>query len=117
MRIAVASIGLDIAPSFSHCEDFNYYTTKSYEIIASQNMPAQGYTFEGCAQLLDNMGVDAIICNEIGETARSAFDNHGIMVVDGKTGNALQAAEDLVEQLSEQLDEQDGSSDDGEDDD
>lgn len=115
MRIAVASIGLEIAPSFSHCEDFNYYTTKSYEIIASQNMPAQGLTFDGCAQMLDNMGVDALICDEIGETARTAFENRGIKVVENKTGDALQAAQDLVTELAEKLES--GAEEDDEDDD
>jgi len=112
MRIAVASIGLEIAPSFSQCENYNYYTTKSYEIVASQNMPAQGYTYEGCAQMLENMEVNAIICNEVGETARTAFENHGILVVENKTGDALEAAEALVAQLAEEFEDETDEEDD-----
>ena len=114
MRVAVASIGLDIAPSFSQCEDFNYYTTKSFEIVSSQNIPAQGYTFEGCAEMLENMGINAIICDEVGDTTRTAFENHGIVVVEGRKGNALAAAEEFVAQLAEQFDNasEDGFEDD-----
>ena len=103
MRIAVASAGLDIAASILTCDNFNYYTTRSYEIIASQNIPAQGLSPEEYAVLMENMKVDAIICNAIGAVARNAFEEHSIMVVDGKEGNALQAAEELVATLAEEL--------------
>lgn len=100
MRIVVASNGLDIAPSFSQCENFNYYTTKSCEIVASQNIPAQGLSPEDNAVLMDRMDVTALICNEIGCIAKTALESHDIRVFDGRQGNALQAAEHLVEELA-----------------
>ena len=103
MRIVVASSGLDIAASFATCENFNYYTTQSYEIIASQNIPAQGLSAEDYAALMEKMDVDAIICDGIGAMARDAFEAHSIRVVSGKSGNALKAAEALVEELGEEL--------------
>ena len=104
MRIVVASSGLDIAASFASCENFNYYTTQSYEIIASQNIPAQGLSAEEYAALMEKMEVDAIICDGMSAMARDAFEAHCIKVYEGKQGNALQAAQELVSSLAEELD-------------
>lgn len=108
MRIAVASSGLDIASSFSLCENFNYYTTKSFEIVASQNIPAQGFSAEDCAELMEHMDVTALICNSIGSTAQSAFESRNIMVVSNKEGRALAAAESLVDELAREMEKPDG---------
>ena len=103
MRIAVASSGLDISSSFSTCENFNYYTTKSCEIVASQNIPAQGLSPEEYAELMEQVGVTALICGEMGAMSREAFESHSILVVSDKQGNALQAAEELVASLADDL--------------
>ena len=112
MRIAVASNGLDIAPSFSQCENFNYYTTKSYEIVASQNFPAQGLAAEEYASVMEDMGVNAIICDQIGALARNAFESRDIKVVDSKQGNALAAAQELIEAMAEALVNEEAEDDD-----
>ena len=103
MRIAVASIGLDVAPSYSQCENYNYYTTQSYEIIASQNFPAQGVSADECATMMESMNVDVLVCDEIGDLTRSAFEAHDIKVIDSKKGKALQVAQELVEEMAEAL--------------
>ena len=93
MRIAVASNGLDIAPHFAQCLNLNYYTTRSYEIAESQNIPAQGCSGDEYAQLMDKIGVDTLICDGIAPDVKSAFEAHGIGVVTQAKGNALKAAE------------------------
>lgn len=105
MRIVVASNGLDVAPSFSQCENFNYYTTMSCEIVASQNIPAQGLTPEGYAALMEDMEVTALVCNEMGAMAKSAFEAHDITVIDDQTGNAFQAAEQAVNMMGCRIEE------------
>ncbi len=105
MRIVVASDGLDIAPHFSQCLNYNFYTTKSYEIVDSQNIPSQGSSPEECAKLLDKIGVDTLICNGITPTTKSAFEAHGIVVVTQATGNALQAAEAYTASKANQVEE------------
>lgn len=101
MRIAVASNGLDIAPHFAQCLNFNYYTTKSYEIVDSQNIPAQGSSGEEYAQLMDKIGVDTLICDDIGPACRGSFESRGIGVVSGAKGNALKAAQAYVANRAE----------------
>jgi predicted Fe-Mo cluster-binding NifX family protein len=105
MKIAVASNGLDIALHFSQCLNFNYYTTKSYEIIDSQNIPAQGLSGEEYAQLMDRLGIDVIMCDCIEPATKEAFEEHGIGVVNGAQGNALKAAEAYVESKAEAEDD------------
>lgn len=107
MRIAVASSGLDIAASFLQCDNFNYYTTISCQIVASQSIPEQGMSPEEYAKLMENMEVNVFICNEISEAAKEAFQDRGITVVEGKQGNALQAAEEYVEYIAEHDDFED----------
>lgn len=114
MRIAVASCGLDIANSFIQSQNFNYYTTISCQIVASQNMPEQGVSPEEHADLMSKMDVDVLICNEISDSAREAFEAHSITVIDGKTGNALQAAEEYVAFIAEQNDDDCDDEDDDE---
>ena len=101
MRVVVASCGLDIAPSFSQCENFNYYTTKSFEIVASQNLPAQGLSAEEYVRIMENVDVNALICDEISAASKEAFTSHGIDVMDGVKGNAFQAAETYVAHAAE----------------
>lgn len=103
MRIAVASIGLDVSPSYSQCENYNCYTTQSYQIIASQNFPAQGVSADECASMMESMGVSVFVCDQIGDLARNAFEAHDIKVVDSKRGKALQVAQELVEAMAETL--------------
>lgn len=107
MRIAVASSGLDVASSFIQCDNFNYYTTISCQIVASQSIPEQGMSPEEYAQLMDNMDVSVFICNEISDTAKQAFIDHGIVVVDGKQGKALQVAEEYVQYVAEHIEDED----------
>lgn len=101
MRIAVASNGLEIAPHFAQCLNFNYYTTRSYEIVDSQNIPAQGSSGEEYARLMDRVGVDTLICDGIDPATQSAFESRSIGVVSGARGNALKAASAYVASRAE----------------
>lgn len=111
MRIAVASSGLDIAASFLQCDNFNYYTTKSCEIVASQNIPEQGMSPEEYAKLMEDMEVNVLICNEISDVAKAAFEERSIVVVSEKQGNALQAAEEYVAFIAENVEEEEDEDD------
>lgn len=103
MRIAVASDGLDVAQFFPQCQNFNYYTTKSYEIAESQNLPAQGLTGEEYAKLMDRIDVDVFICHAMSAADMNAFEEHGIEVVIDASGRAMQAAESYVQKKAEEL--------------
>ena len=112
MRIAVASNGLDVAENFPQCLNFNYYTTKSYEIAESQNIPAQGLTGEEYADLMERIAVDTFICHSITPAHKSAFEDRGIEVVSGASGRAMQVAESYVQKKAEELENEEAQEDD-----
>lgn len=103
MRIAVASNGLEVAECFPQCLNFNYYTTKSYEIAETQNLPAQGITGEEYAELMNRIDVDVFICHALSAAHASEFQKYGIEVVTGASGRAMQAAQDYVDKKAQEL--------------
>ena len=103
MRIAVASDGLDVAQHFSQCLNFNYYTTQSYQIIDSQNIPAQGLSAEEYAQLMEGIGIDALIGNNISPDAQEAFSLRGIDIVSPASGRAIDAAAAYIDRCADVL--------------
>lgn len=107
MRIAVASDGLDVAQHFSQCLNFNYYTTKSYQIVDSQNLPNQGLSAEETARTMRTIDVDALVCGQIAPASAEAFEQHDIEVMTGASGNALQAAQTYLDKKAEELEQED----------
>lgn len=103
MKIAVASDGLNVAQSFARCQNFNYYTTRSYEIAETQNIPAQGLTPEQYAKFMRTVGVDALIAGSISPNARDAFETQHIQVVQDVQGGAFQAASNFVAECAASL--------------
>ena len=92
MRIAVASEGLNVAKSFASCPNVNYYTTSSYEIAETQNLPVEGLTLEEHATLMEKIGVDVLLVNNISHAALNALGAKNIRVLQGFTGSAFDAA-------------------------
>ena len=105
MRIAVASDGLDVADDFLQSRNFNYYTTQSFELADSKNIPAEGITCEEYASLMEQIGIDALICNGITPACKIAFEDVGITVAEGVRGNALEAAQDFLTDQAKSLED------------
>ncbi|MCH4183904.1 MAG: hypothetical protein LKF61_00255 [Eggerthellaceae bacterium] len=104
MRIAVASEGLDVAPQFAQCANFNYFTTKSFEIVDSQNIPFRSCTIDDCVRLFKTIGTDAIICDSISTVSQRILTDQGFEVVQQAHGNALQAAQRYIDARARELD-------------
>lgn len=92
MRIAVASNGLDVSSHFGSCTNFNYYKVEGNELVDSRNLPSQGHLCGSQANFLRQIEVKVLICGSISPKDIESMNNAGITVVQGASGNAMQAA-------------------------
>ena len=104
MRIAVASEGLNVAKSFASYSNVNYFTTSSYEIAETQNLPVEGLTFEEHVSLMEKIGVDVLLVGKISPAALNALSTKNIRVLQGFDGSAFDAATTYLSEQAATLD-------------
>ncbi|MHB8125180.1 MAG: NifB/NifX family molybdenum-iron cluster-binding protein [Desulfitobacteriaceae bacterium] len=97
MKIAVASEGKMVTEHFGHCEGFNIFTVQENKIAGSQFVQNPGHRPGFLPNYLNDMGVKVIISGGMGGGAIEIFNEKGIQVVTGATGNA----EDTVKKFLE----------------
>ena len=93
------------APSVTHSRA-TFLSEEGYEVADSKNIPTMGITCEEYASLMEEIGIDALICNGIPTSCRIAFEDAGIHVHEGAQGNALEAAQGFAAQQAVALDEE-----------
>jgi len=103
MKIFVASDGFNVSNRFVESDNFNFYTTESYEIIGAQNLPAQIFTTEEYASFMNSLGADVLICHDIDAADKDSFNSYAIDVVTGAEGPAIEAAQKYILQRSGSL--------------
>lgn len=96
MRIAVASNGLEIADSQVSWGNLNCYSSVSYEIVESQNVPITTTTTADLVRLIRLIGPDALICSSIPLSVARELQDADIKIITGKSGSALNAANDFL---------------------
>ena len=96
MKIAVASDGKKVAQHFGHCENFNIYDTEYDKIIKAQSVPNPGHRPGFLPNYLHDQGVNVVISGGMGAGAIEIFNEKGIVVVTGATGDAETAAADYL---------------------
>lgn len=89
MKIAVASEGKMVTGHFGHCENFNTYETEGNKIISATSIPNPGHRPGFLPNFLNEMGVNVIISGGMGGGAVEIFNEKGIEVVIGASGEAL----------------------------
>lgn len=94
MRIAVASMGLEVAPRFEQCESFMCYTVNHGVIAECQNMPNPVFAPSETSALLRGLEVGTLIVGLINVEVARVFCSDGVEVVAGASG----AARTVVEQ-------------------
>ena len=92
MKIAVASVGKDVAEHFGHCEAFALFDVDNGQIIKEEIIPNPGHKPGFLPNFLHEKGVTAIISGGMGGGAIDIFNEKKIMVVTGASGEAAQAA-------------------------
>ena len=93
IKIAVASNKEIVTEHFGHCINFNIFDTKNKQIINSVSIDNPGHRPGYLPNFLNDMGVNVIISGGMGGGAVDIFNEKGIEVVVGASGEARAAAE------------------------
>lgn len=97
MKIAVASEKEIVTGHFGHCENFNIYYVEENKIIKSESIPNPGHKPGFLPNYLNDLGVNVIISGGMGGGAVAIFNEKGIEVVVGVSGDAKVATELYLE--------------------
>lgn len=88
MKIAVASMGTQVAEHFGHCENFNIYESAKGSITSENSIPNPGHRPGFLPNFLGDMGVEVIISGGMGGGAVEIFNERNIEVIVGAQGDA-----------------------------
>ena len=90
-RIAVTYENGEIFQHFGHTEQFKVYEVEDGNILKSEIIGSDGNGHGALAGLLDDKGIDVLICGGIGGGAQAALQDHGIELCAGASGDADEA--------------------------
>jgi len=97
IKIAVASEGKMVTEHFGHCENFNIFDVENGKIIKSVSIPNPGHKPGFLPNFLNDMGVNVIISGGMGSGAVEIFNEKGIEVITGASGDAETAANNYLQ--------------------
>ncbi len=93
MKIAVSCNGSEIWPHFGHCENFMIYDIEDNKVVSSENVPNPGHKPGFLPNFLADKGVNVIIAGGMGGGAVDIFNERGVEVVVGASGDSKAAVE------------------------
>lgn len=93
MKIAVASMGQEVAGHFGHCENFNIFIVENKAIISAESIPNPGHKPGFLPNYLGDLGTNVIMSGGMGGGAVEIFNERNIEVVVGVEGDAKAAVE------------------------
>ncbi|NLW10008.1 MAG: dinitrogenase iron-molybdenum cofactor [Firmicutes bacterium] len=93
MRIAVASDNGMVSRHFGHCEAFIIFDVENKQIVKEETIANPGHRPGFLPNFLSDMGVNAVISGGIGAGAIDIFNEKGIEVIAGASGQAEAAVE------------------------
>ena len=93
IKIAVASENDMVAQHFGHCANFNIFETENNQVVKSESIPNPGHRPGFLPNFLNDMGVNVVISGGMGSGAIDIFNEKGIKVITGASGNAKAAVE------------------------
>lgn len=88
MKIAVASEEKSVTEHFGHCQGFTIFETESGRIMGSQFVPNPGHRPGFLPVFLHDKGVKVIISGGMGQGAIDIFNEKGVEVIVGASGDA-----------------------------
>lgn len=91
MRIAVTYEKGNIFQHFGHTEEFKVYEVEGGSVVSSEIIGSNGSGHSALAGLLNDKGIDVLICGGIGGGAQAALAERGIELCAGASGNADEA--------------------------
>ena len=93
IKIAVASENDMVTEHFGHCANFKIFEVQNNQIMKSESIPNPGHKPGFLPNFLNDMGVNVIISGGMGGGAIDIFNEKGIEVIVGASGNAKAAVE------------------------
>lgn len=96
IKIAVASEKETVTEHFGHCVNFNIYEAVDGKILRSESIDNPGHKPGFLPNYLNDLGVNVIISGGMGGGAVDIFNEKGIEVIVGATGDAKVAALDYL---------------------
>ena len=88
MKIAVAAMGKEVAGHFGPCENFIIFDAEDGKIVAEEVVPNPGHRPGFLPNFLADRGANVIISGGMGGGAVDIFNERGVEVVVGATGDA-----------------------------
>lgn len=96
MKIAVASEGKNVSEHFGHCEGFTIFVVQDRQIEAKEFIYNPGHKPGFLPVFLYEQGVNVVISGGMGGGAVDIFNEKGIEVVTGASGDAQTAVEQYL---------------------
>ncbi|MBQ6403650.1 MAG: FKBP-type peptidyl-prolyl cis-trans isomerase [Oscillospiraceae bacterium] len=93
MRIAVTYENGNVFQHFGHTETFKVYEVEDGKVVSSELIGSNGSGHGALASLLNDKGIDVLICGGIGGGAQNALAERGIELCAGASGNTDEAVE------------------------
>jgi len=97
MKIAVASEGKMVTEHFGHCEGFTIFEAENNQIKSKQFIPNPGHRPVFLPVFLHDKGAKVIISGGMGGGAVDIFNEKGIEVIIGASGEAEKAVNDYLQ--------------------
>lgn len=97
MKIAVACEGKNVTQHFGHCEVFTIFEVEDKKIISSEVVSNPGHRPGFLPIFLYEKGVNVVMSGGMGGGAVQIFDEKGIEVVAGVSGDAETAVKKYLD--------------------
>ena len=91
MRLAVTYENGNVFQHFGHTEEFKVYEVEDGKVTGTEIVGSNGSGHGALASLLDDKGIDVLICGGIGGGAQAALTEKGIELCAGAEGDADEA--------------------------
>ena len=93
MKIAATYENGNIFQHFGRTEQFKVYEVEDGKVVSSELIGSNGSGHGALASLLNDKGIDVLICGGIGGGAQNALAERGIELCAGASGNTDEAVE------------------------
>lgn len=97
MKIAVAAEGKSVTEHFGHCQGFAIFETQDGRVVSSQFVPNPGHRPGFLPVFLHEKGVTVIISGGMGQGAIDIFNEKGVEVIVGASGDAEAAVNSYLQ--------------------
>jgi len=96
MRIAVALDKGQVSPHFGRCAEYALYDVENDRVVGKRVVPNPGHSPGFLPEFLAEQGVGFVIAGGMGPRAHEMFENRGISVITGITGDADEAVRSFL---------------------